>query len=154
MFALPSSRTSFEELRLLLWREVGHQDPLRAYAILTRDLDIGLTPGQCWMLARVTAEGSRTIDAMTERSGVERERVAAAAEALRARDLVTVDGGTVRPTDAGHAVADQVREHERAELRRIVDQWSGGDEPALDQLVEQLTARLWREDPTPAGLRA
>lgn len=153
VFALPSSRTSFEELRLLLWREVGHQDPLRAYAILTRDLDIGLTPGQCWMLARVTAEGSRTIDAMTERSGVERERVVAAAEALRARGLVTVDGGTVRPTDAGHAVADQVREHERVELRRIIDQWSGGDEPALDQLVEQLTARLWREDPTPAGLR-
>ena len=45
VFALPASRTSFEELRLLLWREVGHQDPLRAYSILTRDLDIGLTPG-------------------------------------------------------------------------------------------------------------
>ena len=78
----------------------------------------------------------------------------AAAEALRDRDLVTIDAGTVRPTDAGHVVADQVREHERVELRRIIDQWGGGDEPALDQLVDQLTARLWREDPTPAGLHA
>lgn len=154
VFALPASRTSFEELRLLLWREVGHQDPLRAYAILTRDLDIGLSPGQYWMLARVTAEGSRTIDAMVDHSGVERERVVATAEVLRSRGLVQVLDGTVTPTDAGHAVADQVREHERVELRRIIDQWSGSDEPELDQLVEQMTARLWRDDPSPAGLRA
>lgn len=154
VFALPASRTSFEELRLLLWREVGHQDPLRAYAILTRDLDVDLTPGQCWMLARVTAEGSRTLDAMVDHSGVERDRVVATADALRARGLVEITDGTVTPTDAGHAVADEIREHERAELRRVVDQWSGGDEPELDQLVEQMTARLWRDDPSPAGLRA
>ena len=154
VFALPASRTSFEELRLLLWREVGHQDPLRAYAILTKGLDVDLTPGQCWMLARVTAEGSRSIDAMVDHSGVERDRVLATADALLSRGLVDVSDGVVTPTEAGHVVADEIREHERVELRRIVDQWSGGDEPQLEELVEQLTARLWREDPSPAGLRA
>lgn len=154
VYALPASRTSFEELRLLLWREVGHQDPLRAYAILNRDLDIGLSPGQCWMLARVTAEGSRTIDAMVDHSGVERDRVLATADVLLSRGLVDVTDGVVTPTDAGHAIADEIRENERAQLRRIVDQWSGSDEPQLDELVEQMTARLWREDPSPAGLRA
>ncbi|GIG20765.1 EmrB/QacA family drug resistance transporter [Cellulomonas chitinilytica] len=153
VYALPSSRTSYEELRLLLWREVGHQDPLRAYAVVVRDLDVDLTPGQCWMLARVTATGSRTVDAMVASSHVERARVEATAEALRTRGLVEVDDGTVTPTDAGHALADRVRDHERALLRRMVDEWEGSDEPALDVLVDQVTDRLWRDDPSPAGLR-
>jgi hypothetical protein len=154
VYALPSSRTSYEELRLLLWREVGHQDPLRAYAVVVRDLDVDLTPGQCWMLARVTATGSRTVDAMVESSHVDRDRVVATAEALRTRGLVAVDDGVVTPTPGGLALADRVRDHERDLLRRMVDEWEGSDEPALDVLVEQVTERLWRDDPSPAGLRA
>ncbi|MGY4644509.1 DHA2 family efflux MFS transporter permease subunit [Cellulomonas sp. URHB0016] len=153
VYALPASRTSYEELRLLLWREVGHQDPLRAYAAIVRDLDVDLTPGQCWMLARVTATGSRTLDAMVASSHVAPDRVLATAEALRVRGLVQVDGGVVSPTPAGLALADRVRAHERELLRRMVDEWEGSDEPALDTLVEQVTEGLWRDDPSPAGLR-
>jgi EmrB/QacA subfamily drug resistance transporter len=151
-FALPASRTSYEELRLLLWREVGHQDPLRAYTILTQDLDLELSPGQCWMLSRVSAVRSRTIETMVERSGVDRAAVVRTAEALRDRGLVTIAGETVTPTEAGDAVAERLAANERAKLHRMIDQWQGAEDPDLDVLVEQVTARLWRDDPAPAGM--
>lgn len=151
-FALPASRTSYEELRLLLWREVGHQDPLRAYTILNKDLDVDLTPGQCWLLSRVSAVRSRTIDVMVERSGVERAAVVRTAESLRDRGLVEIDGETVTPTPAGDAVAEQLKENERAKLHTMIAQWQGADEPDVHTLVEQVTERLWRDDPAPAGM--
>ncbi|WP_426592680.1 MDR family MFS transporter [Cellulomonas sp. McL0617] len=151
-FALPASRTSYEELRLLLWRQVGHQDPLRAYAILNEGLDVDVTPGQSWLLSRVSAVRSRTIDVMVEKSGVERAAVVHTAESLRDRGLVSIDGQTVTPTVAGDAVAEQLKNNERAKLRTMIDQWQGADEPDVDALVEQVTERLWRDDPAPAGL--
>ena len=151
-FALPASRTSYEELRLLLWREVGHQDPMRAYTILTQDMDLELTPGQCWMLSRVSAERSRTIETMVERSGVERAAVVRTAEALRDRGLVTITEETVSSTEAGDAIAARLAADERGKLHTMIDQWQGADDPDLDALVEQVTERLWRDDTAPAGM--
>jgi EmrB/QacA subfamily drug resistance transporter len=153
-YALPSSRTSYEELRLLLWQEVGREDPMRAYEVLTRNLDTGLTPGQCWMLSRVSAERSRTVEAMTAASGLPRERVELSAVHLAERGLVAVaPGGVVTPTPAGDEVAHAMWEHERRLLRDVVDQWHG-DEPGLDELVEEVSSRLWAQDPPAHSLDA
>jgi len=151
-FAAPAGRSSYEELRLMLWREVGRQDPLAAYAILNKDLDIDLTPGQCWMLSRVSGERSRTFARMIERSGVEIDRVRAVAAELELRGLIEVHDETATPTPAGDAVAEQLRENEREQLRQIVAQWGEG-EPELEELVEQVTDRLRQQDPSSAALR-
>ncbi|ROS31137.1 MFS transporter [Cellulomonas sp. PhB150] len=152
VFAAPAGRSSYEELRLMLWREVGRQDPLAAYAILNKDLDIDLTPGQCWMLSRVSGERSRTFARMTERSGVELDRVRAVAAELESRGLIEVHDETATPTPAGDAVAEELRENERSQLREIVAQWGDG-EPELEELVEQVTDRLRQQDPSSAALR-
>ncbi|MEN0129519.1 MAG: MFS transporter [Brevundimonas sp.] len=150
-FAAPAGRSSYEELRLMLWREVGRQDPLRVYAILNKDLDIDLTPGQCWMLSRVSGERSRTFQRMTERSGVELERVREVAAQLEERGLIVVKNGTATPTEAGDAVAERLRENERQQLRAIIAQW-GETGPDFDELVEQITEQLRRQDPSAAAL--
>ncbi|CAM3587189.1 MDR family MFS transporter [Occultella aeris] len=139
-FALPSSRTSLEELRMILWRRVGARDPLQVYRVI--DSDYALTPEQCWMVTRVSLKGTRSVVLMAERSGATADRVREIAEQLAARELVRLDGDTVASTPAGDAVAEELRERERDRLRRYVAEWPGGDEPEVDQLVEQLTAQL------------
>jgi hypothetical protein len=44
-------------------------------------------------------------------------------------------------------------EHERRLLRDVVDQWHG-DEPGLDELVEEVSSRLWAQDPPAHSLDA
>ncbi|BDZ42314.1 EmrB/QacA family drug resistance transporter [Paraoerskovia sediminicola] len=147
-FALPASRTSAEELRLLLWQRVGREDPLRVYAIVAGDS--ALSPGQCWMVTRASLKGPRSIETMSEVSGAPTGVVAGVAGALEEHGLVTVDGDTVTATEAGHAAAESLRENERARLQAFVDAWPGEKEPAIDEIVAELTDRL-HEHELPAG---
>ncbi|MBT0993564.1 MFS transporter [Cellulomonas sp. DKR-3] len=147
---MPVSRTSLEELRLLLWREVGRLDPLKAYAILTEDLDIDLSPGETWMVGRVSIDGTRTVASMAERSGRDEVVVDRVARSLAARGLVVLEEGRVTVTPAGEAVADEVRENERRRLRALIDEWPGADELEVRELVEDLTARLLTDQALPA----
>ncbi|MBW9214812.1 MFS transporter [Mumia sp. zg.B53] len=143
-FALPSSRTSLEELRLHLWRRVGRQDPLRIYQALVGDLDLGLTPEECWMVTRASLKGPRSIATMAERSGRPPEAVQRVADSLARRGFVTVDAGTVTSTAAGDAAAETIRANERERLQHYIKGWD--QEPEIDQLVDQLTEDLLSED--------
>jgi EmrB/QacA subfamily drug resistance transporter len=145
-FALPSSRTSLEELRVLLWRAVGREDRLRAYGALSAMIGDGLTPGQTWMVSRVAADGSRSAAAMAETSRTPIDTVNRVADQLRARGLVTIDDGTVSVTDAGRQTARTLREAERTTLRRLIDEWPGSEEPDVNALLEEILQRLSRDD--------
>ncbi|WP_370617288.1 MDR family MFS transporter [Mumia sp. Pv 4-285] len=148
-FALPSSRTSLEELRLLLWRRVGRQDPLRVYEALAADLDLQLAPEECWMVTRASLKGPRSVATMAERSGSTPEAVRRVADSLAARGLVDVDGDTVTATSDGDAAAEALRANERARLQHYIDEW--GTEPEIEALVEQLTEQLLTDEPTGAA---
>ncbi|MFD6445049.1 DHA2 family efflux MFS transporter permease subunit [Promicromonospora sp. NPDC060204] len=151
-FALPSSRTSLEELRLILWRRVGKRDPLRVYDVVAQD--VGLTPGQAWMLTRVSLKRTRSVRLMAERTGRTEHVVRDVADTLAARGLVAVDGDTVRALPAGDVVAEAIREAERERLQRYVEQWPGGDEPEVTELVEQLTRQILADRTDQAGAAA
>lgn len=137
-FALPASRTSLEELRLILWRRVGARDPLAVYRVISAQ--VGLEPGECWMLTRAALKGSRSIAAMAGRSGATEERVRDVAGTLAERGLVTVDGDTVTATDAGLTAAESLREAERERLSRYVAGWD--HEPDVDELVRKVSEEL------------
>ena len=143
-FALPSSRTSIEELRLLLWRRVGRQDPLRVYEELADDLDLGLSPEECWMVTRVSLKGSRSVTTMVERSGRSNEAVLRVAETLARRGLVMIDGDSVTTTEAGDEAAEAIRAGERLRLQHYLEGW--GHEPEIEELIDQLTEQLLAED--------
>lgn len=139
-FALPSSRTSLEELRMILWRRVGKRDPLRVYDLVAGD--VGLSAREAWMLTRVSLKRTRSVRLMAERTGAAQDVVRVVAGSLHTRGLVAVDGDTVRALPAGDAVAESIREAERDRLRRYVAEWPGGDEPEVTELVDQLTREL------------
>ncbi|MFE5334289.1 MDR family MFS transporter [Isoptericola sp. NPDC056573] len=143
-FALGSARTSLDELRLILWRRVGKLDPLKVYETIARDDD--LTAEEAWMVTRVSLKRKRSVQLMAERTEVSPETVRRIARALAARGLVEVDGDAVLATPDGDVVAESIREAERQRLRRYVAEWPGGDEPEVDQLVEQLTHQLLADD--------
>jgi EmrB/QacA subfamily drug resistance transporter len=151
-FALPSSRTSLEELRIMLWRAIGREDRLKAYGALAGMMGTGLSPGQTWMVSRVAADGSRSIDAMATTSHSAPELVEQVADRLRERGLVTVDDGTVSITESGREVATTLLDTERATLRRLIDEWPGADEPDVDGLLDEIVARLSREDRPLTGI--
>jgi len=139
-FALPSSRTSLEELRMILWRRVGRRDPLRIYELVTQDLD--LSPEEAWMVTRVSLKRTRSVRAMAEHTGADVGAVGRTAAALAARGIVEADGDTVRALPATDALAEAIRESERERLRRYLDGWPGCDEPEVEQLVDQLAHDL------------
>ncbi|MFC8598996.1 MULTISPECIES: MDR family MFS transporter [unclassified Isoptericola] len=143
-FGLGSARTSLDELRLILWRRVGKLDPLRVYEVIERDSD--LTPEEAWMVTRVSLKGTRSVRLMAERTETSQDTVREVAAGLAARGMVEVDGDTVRSTPAGDVEAEQIREAERRRLREYVAEWPGGDEPEVDELVEQLTHQLLADD--------
>jgi len=143
-FALGAARTSLDELRLILWRRVGKRDPLKVYETVERDDE--LTAEEAWMVTRVSLKRRRSVRLMAERTEVPPERVRGVAASLAARGLVEIDGDAVLATPAGDAVAESIREAERRRLRQWVAEWPGGDEPEVDQLVEQLTHQLLADD--------
>jgi EmrB/QacA subfamily drug resistance transporter len=144
-FALPSSRTSLEELRLILWRRVGARDPLAVYRVIAAE--VGLGPGECWMITRASLKGPRSVATMAERSGASEDQVRDVARSLAGRGLVTVDGDTVTATDAGLAAAERLREAERERLAQYVAGWD--HEPDVDELVRRVAEELLA-DPEPA----
>ncbi|GAA4712151.1 drug resistance transporter, EmrB/QacA subfamily [Promicromonospora umidemergens] len=139
-FALPSSRTSLEELRMVLWRRVGKRDPLRVYEVVGQD--VGLSPEEAWMVTRVSLKRTRSVRLMAERTASPEGTVQGVAASLAARGLVEVDGDTVRALPTADAVAESIREAERERLRRYVAQWPDGDEPEVAQLVDQVAHDL------------
>ncbi|MFD6176026.1 MULTISPECIES: MDR family MFS transporter [unclassified Isoptericola] len=143
-FAVGSARTSLDELRLILWRRVGKLDPLKVYETIARDDD--LSAEEAWMVTRVSLKRKRSVRLMAERTEVSPETVLGVARSLEARGLVEVDGDAVLATPDGDAVAESIREAERRRLRRYVAEWPGGDQPEVDDLVEELAHQLLADD--------
>lgn len=141
-FALPASRTSLEELRMILWRRVGAQDPLRVYQITAPDAD--LSPEEAWMVTRVSLKRSREVSVMAERSHVSEQTVRHVASGLAARELVAIDGDTVRATGQTDVAAEILREAERRRLQQVVAEWPG-DEPEIDALVHEVATLVFAD---------
>lgn len=155
-FAAPTSSSSIEELRRLLWREVGHRDPLRAFGFLTSMSETGLSPGQAWMVSRIAQEGRRTVGQMVERSRAADDVVRRVAGELAERGLVVVvkdEDPEVMVTPQGQSVAEQLLEEQRAALQRLIDQWPGADEPEVHELVDDVARRIAQAEP-PVGVGA
>ncbi|WP_043110125.1 MDR family MFS transporter [Paraoerskovia marina] len=144
-FALPSSRTSSEELRLILWQRVGARDPLRVYSAISGEVD--LDPEECWMVTRVSLKGTRSIATMAERAEVSEATARSVALGLEAQGLVSVDGDRVDATAAGHEAAERIRAVERTHIEHLVSEWEG--EPEVDALVEHFTDSLLEDVPPP-----
>ena len=138
-FALPSSRTSLEELRLILWRRVGALDPLLVYESTAADAD--LAPEEAWMVTRVSLKRHRDITVMAERSGATPVTVRHVAAGLAARGLVRLEGETVVATDQTDVAAEILRESERRRLQSIVREWPGA-EPQIDDIAAEIDRLL------------
>ncbi|WP_402468358.1 MDR family MFS transporter [Isoptericola aurantiacus] len=141
-FALPSSRTSLEELRMILWRRVGAQDPLQVYELTAPDAD--LSPEEAWMVTRVSLKREREIPVMAERSHATESTVRHVAAGLADRGLVAIDGDTVRATDQTDVAAEILRETERRRIQQIVAEWPG-DEPEIDDLVHEVSTLVFHD---------
>jgi EmrB/QacA subfamily drug resistance transporter len=141
-FALPSSRTSLEELRMILWRRVGRADPLRVYEITAPDAD--LSPEEAWMVTRVALKRTREVDVMAARAHAAPSTVRAVATGLAARGMVVLDGDTVLANDQTDRAAEVLREAERRRIQQLVREWPG-DEPEIDALADEIAAILDRD---------
>ncbi len=152
VFALPSSRTSLEELRILLWRTIGREDRLRAYAALARQLGSDLTPGQLWMVSRIATDGPASVGQMAANSHTPVPTVDRVARQLQDRGLATIADTTVTVTAAGQDVAGQLLVAERTSLHRFIEDWPGAEKPDVEQLLDEILLRLSRDDRDVPGL--
>ena len=130
----------------MLWRTVGREDFVRVYGMLADRAGADLTPGQAWMISRLANYGTRSVAAMAAASHTPVGIVADVATQLQARGLAVVADGSVTITDSGRAVAGTVTEAAHAALHRIVDEWPGAEQPDVRDLVDEIAARLSRDD--------
>jgi predicted methyltransferase len=138
----------------MLWRAIGRDEMLRVYGMLADRMGSDLTAGQTWMVTRVADQGPRSVAAMAEASHTPVETVQQVAAQLQAKGLVTVSEGTVTITDDGHTVARTVQETAYAALRRLVDEWPGAQQADVNDLVDEIVARLTHDDRPLAPIHA
>ena len=150
-FGLAADRSSFEELRLLLWRALDREDRLRAWQVLAQRAGSGLTRGECWMVSRLAETGSRSVALMAEVSETPTEFVERTAQGLVERGMATLTDGVATVTPAGIAEADRLLAAQRAALRGILEDWPGEEEPEVEELIDDIAHRL-RVEPQPEGL--
>uniref|UniRef100_UPI003D92681E MDR family MFS transporter n=1 Tax=Gordonia sp. B7-2 TaxID=3420932 RepID=UPI003D92681E len=146
-FGMPSERSSLEELRLQIWRALGRENKLRAWEHVVDAAHSPLSRGEAWMLSRVAEEGSRDMEVMASASETELPTIERTAHALAARGMVDIDEAHVAITPAGNAEAQSLLDAQRTELRALVADCPGSDEPDVQTMLDEIARRLHEEVP-------
>ena len=100
------------------------------------------------MLSRVAADGPARSTVMAKTSAHAGARPSSRSPtSFSKRALQRFADGTVTVTDGrARAWPRTLVETERAELRRLIDDWPGSEEPDVDGLLDEILSRLSHED--------
>ncbi len=140
--AAPRSADSLAEVDRALGVLVSREDRVAFNERVGARAEVDLSAGAVWALARFGSYGiPGTVELARERGGSD-ESIASVQQELRARGLVAQDGDEAQLTPAGVATADQVMSARRDELKAILADDTADREPAVQQLLEQLSVEL------------
>ncbi len=160
-FAMPSDRTSLQEVRRTLEAASRRENRADVYRVLAERAHLSLEPRACWLLYRLADAPGVSLPELARQLDVPVERLETGASDLAGAGMIRLDGrpgpdpevgrgapsdGQVLITGEGHAAIDQLSEARRAGLSELLDGWDPDLHPELAELVRQLAQSLLADD--------
>jgi EmrB/QacA subfamily drug resistance transporter len=149
-FGLPESRSSLEEIQLLLERVAVRENRGDLYRAMAQRAGIDLPPQSCWLLYRLADRPTETVQVVARRLKVSREILEQAVRGLVAAGMVlVVPRGTdwdVTLTPAGTVAMERLTEARRASLTELVEGWDLREHPEIIVMVKDLANALLADD--------
>jgi EmrB/QacA subfamily drug resistance transporter len=164
-FALPTSRSSVQELEHALIVLVGKDHRGELFGRLAQRAGLAIEPLACWLLLRIGRHPDWDAARLAREHAVGTQRVRAAVQDTVRDGLVihTVDiagapgvasslsDECLRLTPAGQSAVDRIAVAHRARLAELLDGWSADEHAELTALVQRLTAELLDDEPAPVA---
>ncbi len=149
-FAVPKPESSVDEIARSLSVLARRDSRRRIYERLAARAGVALSPAACWLLARIAERAPVSADAIASGCSVERARLDAPLEELRAAGQIEAGpvaagappGGTLVPTAAGRAIVARLLAARRERLEELLEGWSPEQHEELAALLTRLASDL------------
>ncbi|HWD85672.1 MAG TPA: MDR family MFS transporter [Solirubrobacteraceae bacterium] len=160
-FALPTQRTSSEELERALSVLNQREGRRQIFSELARRADLDLPPIFCWMLLRLDRHPDWDASRVAREASLGTERANAVITAMTDRGLVTTvssDGSLVGEclalTDSGREAVERLTAAGQARLQELMDGWDPERHDELWQLARRFGRQLLDDEQAPAAAEA
>jgi DNA-binding MarR family transcriptional regulator len=152
-FAMPTNRTSQQEIERALHVLAGRESQDQLHQRLAARAGVDLDPLSIWLLFRLQEQTPISQESLAQRLQVPAGRLAPALEALRESGLVTttsaVEGqavGQLQLTPAGKETLKTLTTACHDSLAELLDGWSPEQEAELATLLRRVTTALLSEE--------
>jgi len=152
-FAMPTTRTSQQEIERALHVLTSRDSLDRIYRRLVTRVGVDLDPLSSWLLFRLQEQAPISEEHLEKRLRVPADRLTPALEALRENGLVTTTaqvegqgGGELQLTPAGQETLKTLTTACHDSLGELLDGWSPEQEAELTALLRRVTTTLFSEE--------
>jgi DNA-binding MarR family transcriptional regulator len=152
-FAMPTARSSQEEIERALHALASRDSKDLIYRRLATRAGVALDPLSCWLLFRIQEQVPTSEENLAKRLRVPIDRLTPSIETLMQNGLVTVtsqaDGqvaGQLQLTAAGQQILDKLSAAYHDSLAELLDGWSPEKEEELAMLLPRVATTLLSEE--------
>jgi EmrB/QacA subfamily drug resistance transporter len=137
-FAVPKQPGSLAEIERELSQLTRREAAERIIARVAQRAELDLTPGECWLLARVAGGGHVDPSAIAARYDLDPLRVQAVIDGLRDKQLVVEAASGDHLTSGGRDALTRWQRAARDRLAELLDGWQPGEHRELAELITRL----------------
>lgn len=152
-FAMPTTRTSQQEIERALHVLTSRDSLDRLYRRLAARVGVDLDPLASWLLFRLQEQAPISQEGLAQRFQMPSDRLKPSIETLREQGLVTLvapaDGqgeGQLQLTSAGQETLKRLTTALHDNLSDLLDGWSPEQEAELTALLRRVTTTLFSEE--------
>ena len=151
-FAMPTARSSQEEIERALHVLASRDSLFLIYRRLAARAGVTLDPLSCWLLFRLQDQTPLSQESLAQRFHVPADRLTPSIESLLQKKLVTLTaqadgqaGDQLQLTAAGQQTLDRLTTASHDSLAELLDGWSPEQEAELATLLRRVAADLFSE---------
>jgi DNA-binding MarR family transcriptional regulator len=141
-YAMPSLRSSFDEIARALSMLAGREGKSRLYERILSRINVDLNPMDTWLLCHLDRDGPASVPELAGRLHRPAEDVETRLNRLIGDGLIAADDGRFRPTAVGQGLLDQVRAAEHDTLADLFSDWPPEQRHELADVLTRLVNDL------------
>jgi EmrB/QacA subfamily drug resistance transporter len=146
-FAMPTARSSQEEIERALHVLASRDSRGLIYRRLAARAGVALDPFSCFLLFRLQEQAPISQESLAKRFHVPADRLTPSIESLLQKKLVSSQsGGQIQLTAAGQQTLDTLTTAYHESLAELLDGWSPEQEAELATLLRRVATDLFSEE--------